>query len=86
MDVLNAIYNAFKPNPLPAGSPLYVNCEAVRGNNNVLIALGSPIRRSNTPTCQLYTGHRGGGKSTELLRLKQDLEQKDCVVVYTLNG
>ena len=44
--------------------------------------MGRKIIRSHNPTCQLYTGHRGVGKSTELLRLKEDLEQKDYFVVY----
>lgn len=82
MNVLDDIYNAFDPSPLPAGSPVYVNCNAVRGGNDVLVSLGSKILRSRKPTCQLFTGHRGGGKSTELLRLQADLERKGCTVVY----
>jgi hypothetical protein len=82
MTVLSKIYNAFEPVPLEAGSPMYVNCKDVRGGGDVLVELGRPIVMSDRPTCQLYTGHRGGGKSTELLRLKQDLEQKGCTVVY----
>ncbi|MEW6496834.1 MAG: P-loop NTPase fold protein, partial [Cyanobacteriota bacterium] len=34
------------------------------------------------PTCELFTGHIGCGKSTELLRLKADLEQEGFHVVY----
>ena len=30
----------------------------------------------------MYAGHRGGGKSTELLRLKKYLEDNNCFVVY----
>lgn len=82
MTILSKIYNAFNPAPLPANSKLYVDCKAVRGGSDVLVELGKTIRFSDRPTCQLYTGHRGGGKSTELLRLKQDLEQKGCTVVY----
>jgi hypothetical protein len=82
MDILPQIYNAFHPTPLPANSKLYVDCKAVRGGSDVLVELGRTIRFSDEPTCQLYTGHRGGGKSTELLRLKQDLENKGCTVVY----
>jgi hypothetical protein len=82
MDVLRQIYNTFVPQPLPANSKLYVDCKAVRGGSDVLVELGKTIRFSDTPTCQLYTGHRGGGKSTELLRLKYDLEQKGCTVIY----
>lgn len=33
-------------------------------------------------TCELFTGHIGCGKSTELLRLKAELEQADFHVVY----
>lgn len=54
----------------------------MRGGSDILIELGKRIQRSQQPTCQLYSGHRGGGKSTELRRLTQDLEQKGCMVVY----
>jgi tetratricopeptide (TPR) repeat protein len=33
-------------------------------------------------TSQLYAGHRGAGKSTELLRLQQYLDEQGCFVVY----
>ncbi|NJM64187.1 MAG: AAA family ATPase [Acaryochloris sp. RU_4_1] len=82
MEILKNIYNAFDPAPLPAGSALYVDCKAVRGGSDVLVELGRAIRFAERPTCQLYTGHRGGGKSTELLRLQQNLAQKGCTVVY----
>jgi hypothetical protein len=82
MTILTEIYNVFDPAPLPANSKLYVDCKAVRGGSDVLVELGKTIRFAEKPTCQLYTGHRGGGKSTELLRLKQDLENKGCTVVY----
>lgn len=36
----------------------------------------------DTPTCELFTGHIGCGKSTELLRLKAELEQDGFHVVY----
>ncbi|MGF1494600.1 MAG: hypothetical protein ACFBSC_19560 [Microcoleaceae cyanobacterium] len=34
------------------------------------------------PTCALSTGHIGCGKSTELLRLADDLEKDGFFVVY----
>ena len=77
------IYTAFDPfRPLEPGDPFYVVCNEVRGNDNVLRELGRKIERSNQSTCQLYTGHRGVGKSTELKRLKLDLESKGCRVIY----
>jgi hypothetical protein len=82
MTILTEIYNAFDPTPLPTTSEVYVDCKAVRGGSDVLVELGKTIRFSDRPTCQLYTGHRGGGRSTELLRLQKDLEEKGCKGVY----
>ncbi|NJL35598.1 MAG: ATP-binding protein [Leptolyngbyaceae cyanobacterium RM2_2_4] len=82
-DDLTDIYNAIDPfQPLQPGDPAYVDCREVRGDANVLVDLGREILRSHRVTCQLYAGHRGAGKSTELLRLKADLETKGCFVVY----
>ena len=80
---LRRIYNAFDPfRPLPAGHPAYVDCQEVRGDGDILIELGKGITYSDRPTCQLYAGHRGAGKSTELLRLEKYLKERDCRVVY----
>ncbi len=75
------IYSSFEPFQ-PPSREAYVDCQTVRGRWNVLRELGRKIERSELPTCQLYTGHRGVGKSTELLRLKEDLELKNYLVVY----
>ena len=80
-DLLTEIYSAFEPF-LPPPEGTYVNCESVRGRWNVVRELGNQITRSKTPTCQLYSGHRGVGKTTELLRLKKHLEGKHYQVVY----
>jgi hypothetical protein len=82
-DLVKQIYNAFDPfKPLPAGDPAYVDCHEVRGDTNILVNLGNKILRSDPMVCLLYTGHLGGGKSTELLRLKADLEKKGYFIVY----
>jgi len=81
--LLDNLYNAFDPFiPLPAGDPNYVNCRAVRGDEDIIDDVGRRMLRSRRMSCQLYTGHRGAGKSTELLRLKQYLEQQKFYVVY----
>ncbi|MDJ0734386.1 MAG: AAA family ATPase [Nostocaceae cyanobacterium] len=61
----------------------YIDFASVRGGKMIkalqrTITIISP----DTPTCQLFTGHIGCGKSTELLRLKAELEQKQFHVVY----
>ena len=82
-DLLKNLYNAFDPfRPLPAGDPNYVDCREVRGDGDILEDLGNRLQLSNQKTCQLYSGHRGAGKSTELLRLKHSLEKQKFYVVY----
>ena len=82
-DLITKVYNAFNPfQALQPGNPAYVNCSEVRGNDNIYREIGRKIVRSNESTCQLYTGHRGVGKSTELLRVKKFLEENGCFVVY----
>jgi DNA polymerase III delta prime subunit len=85
-DLLSQIYNAFDPfQPLDAekDQDLYVDFQKARGNAKIERDLGRKIERSqNKPLAQLYAGHRGTGKSTELLRLKKYLEERKCHVVY----
>lgn len=83
MSLIPKVYNAFHPfQPLPAGDRAYVNCSEVRGDENIFTEIGNAILLSDQPTCQLYTGHRGAGKSTELLRLEEYLKQNGCFVIY----
>ncbi|WP_026082310.1 ATP-binding protein [Mastigocladopsis repens] len=80
---LKRIYNSFDPfRPLPAGDPAYVDCGEVRGDGDILVEVGREILYSDRMTCQLYAGHRGAGKSTELLRLEKFLDEQGCFVVY----
>jgi hypothetical protein len=80
--LLKGLFNAFDTRPLQPGDPVYVDCQAVRGDGNIEQELGKEIRNSNLLTCSLYAGYRGSGKTTELLRLKQYLENNGCFVVY----
>ncbi|MEW6492006.1 MAG: P-loop NTPase fold protein [Cyanobacteriota bacterium] len=80
-------YQACSPSPLDMGNAearkYYVDFSTVRGGN-IIKELGRTIARlsPDKPTCQLFTGHIGSGKSTELQRLKADLEQQGFHVVY----
>lgn len=85
---LRRFYQACNPGePLGMGNAAerqyYVDFSPVRGGR-IIEALERTIAdlSPNQPTCQLFTGHIGCGKSTELLRLKADLEQRDFHVVY----
>jgi hypothetical protein len=81
--IMAQMLNAFNPSePLEAGDSVYVDCKSVRGDEDIIGQLGYRITRANQPTCHLYTGHRGAGKSTELRRLQQHLEENNFFVVY----
>lgn len=61
----------------------YIDFASVRGGKIIEALLRTITKISpNTPTCQLFTGHLGCGKSTELLRLKAELEEQKFHVVY----
>ena len=81
LDYLTEIYSSFEPFQ-PPPREAYVDCQEVRGGWEVVRELGRKIARSKQPTCQLYSGHRGVGKSTELLRLREYLEAEKFKVVY----
>jgi len=81
-------YGAVNPEqPLTGGNndPRYVNCAAARGSENEARLIARRIQRSEPPhySKQLFTGHRGCGKTTELFRLKRILEDEyHFLVVY----
>lgn len=80
---LKDAYNLSNPvQPLPPGDPRYVDCTPVRGNEDVVTQIFNAITWSDVHVAQLFTGHRGSGKSTELLRLQARLEEADYVVLY----
>lgn len=61
----------------------YIDLSSVQGGK-IIRELSRTIARlsPDEPTCQLFTGHIGCGKSTELLRLKCELEQQNFQVIY----
>jgi hypothetical protein len=75
-DLLKRIYNAFDPAPLHQGQQgLYVDLDDVRGHSGTVGVLKQKILLANGPSCQVLSGHRGCGKSTELWQLRQSLEK-----------
>lgn len=70
--------------PLESGDPRYVSCTEVRGNEDVVTQLLNTItwEEEGAYTHQLFTGHRGCGKSTELLRLRARLKDAGYEVIY----
>lgn len=67
----------------PEDGKYYIDFSSVRGGP-VIDELKDSIAWSKEEefTCKLFTGHMGCGKSTELLRLKKELEEDNYHVVY----
>ena len=81
---LKDVFNTADPTlPLQSGDRRYVDCTAVRGNEDVISQMFNIISWTEKPTtAQLFTGHRGCGKSTELFRLRKRLEDAGYAVIY----
>lgn len=66
----------------PEDRQYYIDFSTVRGSNLIKEIGRAIVFSEDEPNCQLFTGHIGCGKSTELSRLKAELEQKNFHVVY----
>ncbi|MDY7014943.1 MAG: ATP-binding protein [Cyanobacteriota bacterium] len=60
----------------------YINFSSVRGGEIIHRLKNKITVFEDEPTCTLFTGHIGCGKSTELLRLRDELEREGFYVVY----
>lgn len=75
-DAITRLVRSCEPNEsLLPSDPRYVNCDDVRGENLIQVYARSFMRASpDKPDIKLFAGHRGVGKTSELLRLKRILE------------
>nr|WP_263012248.1 ATP-binding protein [Laspinema sp. D2d] len=85
---IREFYRATEPGPAlvctdPQDRKYYIDFSTVRGGE-IIDKLKNKITffMPDRPTCALFTGHIGCGKSTELLRLKMELEKAGFHVVY----
>ncbi len=89
---LQQFYKATNPGKaLAADSPedqqYYIDFDAVRGGDLIEeLRSGISFFSPDEPTCTLFTGHIGCGKSTELLRLKAELDRDGFHVVYFVSS
>ncbi len=78
-------YRACDPDkPLAADDDRYVDLSASRGTPQIAKSITRNIKRTdaNSHLQLLFTGHRGSGKTTELLRLKKELETAQFFTIY----
>ncbi|MBW4578651.1 MAG: AAA family ATPase [Tildeniella nuda ZEHNDER 1965/U140] len=70
----------------PEDKKYYIDFASVRGSEVIEELKGNIVDFFDVPTCALFTGHIGCGKSTELLRLKAELEDDGFHVVYFVSS
>jgi hypothetical protein len=78
-------YRACNPEkPLSAEDERYVDLSESRGVQHIAELITWRIQNSEpaVQVKQLFTGHRGSGKTTELLRLQQELETNRFFTIY----
>ena len=78
MDIMAKLFNACNPVKPPPTKDAYVDCSLARGGETIVNTLAKNVRWADSQTCLLFSGHSGGGKSTELLRLCERLENPEA--------
>jgi nucleoside-triphosphatase THEP1 len=84
---IRRFYQACNPaNALDMSNPMdaqyYMDFSSVRGGQIIRQMEKNIWNEQDKATCQLFTGHIGCGKSTELHKLEDNLKKKDYHVVY----
>jgi hypothetical protein len=79
---LRGVFQNSQDRPLEPGDPRYEPLYASLGADDPVEQLSNSIGFSGVESRQLFSGFRGSGKSTELLRLKQSLEEQGYRVYY----
>ncbi len=83
--IIDEVYRVCNPDkPLPPDDERYVDLTENRGVKQIAKTVTRRIRRSEAGARikLLFTGHRGSGKTTELLRLQQELEDNQFFIIY----
>ena len=74
-EILTILYNNFDP-AVEAGVDFYVDCTDVRGGTTFIQTLCVELSEAeNSYTHALFSGHIGGGKSSELKHLQREMQE-----------
>src|SRR5947209_8101941 len=88
MQVLRRLYPHIQDRPLQTVKPEDVEMyepiyKPTPEHDEPIELMATHIELNDTESLQLFSGFRGSGKTTELLRLKQLLEGRGAIVLYT---
>jgi hypothetical protein len=86
-DTLEKVYNYFqiKPITLDLFDQYYVNADRGRGKDPIKAFRRRIVGNPDGCLKLLFSGHRGCGKSTELIRLQKDLEEREDFIVLNFS-
>lgn len=76
------IYQNLTDKPLKPGDAFYEPIYQRPGAEDPVDLMAQRIEFSDVESLQMFSGFRGSGKTTELFRLKQQLEEQGYVVLY----
>ena len=79
---LKGVFQYLHEKPLPPGDPRYVRLYEFLEDGDPVERLARGIRFCEVESRQFFSGFRGSGKSTQLLRLKSQLEGEGYLVYY----
>lgn len=79
---LKNLYQRIADKPLEPGSPYYEPIYGHAGCDDPVALMQKNIEFSDTESVQMFSGFRGSGKTTELFRLKESLQEQGYVVLY----
>lgn len=79
---LKGLMKRLEDEPLKPGDALYEPIYSSPGCEDPVALLAQRIKLSTTQSVQFFSGFRGAGKTTELYRLRKNLEAQGYLVVY----
>lgn len=81
-EIKKSLYQRLNDKPLKPGVDFYEPIYEKAGVEDPVELMRRHIEWNDTESIQMFSGFRGSGKTTELLRLKQCLEAQGYVVLY----
>jgi hypothetical protein len=81
-EFLKGLYRALSDKPLEPGDPYYVPIFQELELDDPVQQISTEIEFQDSESISLFSGFRGSGKTTELKRLKQELEARGSFVLY----
>jgi len=81
-EFLRTVHRKLTDEPLKFGSPFYEPIHKTLDDVDPVWLMQRHIELHDAQSLQLFSGFRGAGKTTELLRLKHELEEQGYFVLY----